>query len=445
MVEQVHQRLKLLEYGAPVDLASKISAAGRIDRAKSRLLIQSAGERIARNLGLKASPLVSDGSGIRAVDVAGIIRLAPMLELEIAPKFLGLDDDDPRWREDFYFLANVSKHGRLLSSEQLRVGSGTARSLAELIAKSLVDMYWHNRRKPLRSYRHSHETSFYVDGEIDPYDLLFPTSEGFLQEVVRYDRRNAFNASILAAAQELLREVSDPSSVNGLVRLIEDLPRQKAPQPHRAQKLPRRSKEWKPVVDLANDVLKGLGLSLRSGFASAPGYVVNTWRVWEDLLVIALRLAYGRSAVASQQGHPLGTRTRLPTNLETKLSVYPDFVISKGQEHPRFIVDAKYKTNSEKGRVRISEADVYESLAFARATGCNLVVLAYPALPIATKRQLGIATLFENVIVDSISILGVEVETRGISQQAGLRRFSSQLKTSLNELLAPGGSTVSAP
>src|SRR6267143_7299436 len=145
-------RLTMVEYGAPVDLAAKAASVAGIDRGKARQLIEAAGHRAARTLGFSSNPLIVDMDGVQATDIAGMIRLGPSLELEIAPKFLGLDDNYVHWREDFYFLANLSRHGRLLASERLRASSGAPRDLAALVARALVGMYWGNRRQPLRSY-----------------------------------------------------------------------------------------------------------------------------------------------------------------------------------------------------------------------------------------------------------------------------------------------------
>src|SRR5882724_11568204 len=186
------RRISLVEYGQPVDIIKDIADETRIDRGKARLLIERAGERVARTLGSNSNPIQIDSNGVRVVDVAGMIRLGPSLELEIAPKFLGLDSDDPRWREDFYFLANLSRHGRLLASERLKASSGAPKDLAALVARSLAGMYRDNRRKPLRSYRRSQEMSFSIDGEVDTFDLRHPNPDGFSQEIVRYDRRNPF-------------------------------------------------------------------------------------------------------------------------------------------------------------------------------------------------------------------------------------------------------------
>lgn len=83
-------RFSLVEYGAPVDLSREISAAIGMDRTKANSLLTDAGNRAASSLGLKYNPISVDAKGVRAIDFAGLIRLAPSLELEVAPKFLGM-------------------------------------------------------------------------------------------------------------------------------------------------------------------------------------------------------------------------------------------------------------------------------------------------------------------------------------------------------------------
>lgn len=95
-------RLSLIEYGTPVDLSRAIAEAIGVDRTKANSLLLEAGSRIASSLRLSYNPISVDAKGTRAIDFAGLIRLAPSLELEVAPKFLGLDDTDAAWREDFF-------------------------------------------------------------------------------------------------------------------------------------------------------------------------------------------------------------------------------------------------------------------------------------------------------------------------------------------------------
>lgn len=61
------------------------------------------------------------------------------------------------------------------------------------------------------------------------------------------------------------------------------------------------------------------------------------------------------------------------------MRVYPDLIVAASADVPQFIIDAKYKTNAQKGPMRISENDTYEAMAFAKASLCETVVLAYPA------------------------------------------------------------------
>jgi 5-methylcytosine-specific restriction enzyme subunit McrC len=374
-----------------------------------------------------------DGRGARAVDFAGLIRLAPSVELEVAPKFLGLDEADSAWREDFFFLSTLSRHGRLLATERLSAAGGAPRDLSTLVARSIASMYDSRKRRPLRSYRRVKEADFFIDGDPDPVDLIFPSPDGFEQELTRFDRRNGWNADIVAAARELLPEVSDPSVVSALVRLIEDLSPQNTPS-NRRKSIPARHRAWKPLHELSVDVLGGLGISYKQGYAHAPGYLVSTWRVWEDLLTLATRMGFGRSAVLPQKGFPLGTKTKISTGRVSKLSVYPDCVIMADGSRPTMLLDAKYKGHVEKSQLRISEADIYESLAFSRATGCNLVVLAYPAQPNEPTRPVGTCAIFERALVGDINIVGVEVEGRFISRKGALKEFSVNLATCIADL-----------
>ena len=253
-------RLSLVEYGSPVDLSHEIAASVGVDRTKANSLLTDAGARAASSLGLNYNPISVDGKGARAIDFAGLIRLAPSVELEVAPKFLGLDEADSAWREDFFFLSTLSRHGRLLATERLSAASGAPRDLSTLVARSITSMYDSRKRRPLRSYRRVKEADFFIDGDPDPLDLIFPSPDGFEQELTRFDRRNGWNADIVAAARELLPEVSDPSVVSALVRLIEDLSPQNTPS-NRRKPIPARHRAWKPLHELSVDVLEALELA----------------------------------------------------------------------------------------------------------------------------------------------------------------------------------------
>jgi len=430
-------RFSLVEYGAPVDLCKDIAHAVGVDRARAGQILLDAGNRAARSLGFNYNPIGIDARGVRSIDFAGLIRLGPSLELEVAPKFLGLDDADARWREDFFFLSTLSRHGRLLASERLSASGGAPRDLSTLVARSMASMYEARKRRPLRSYRRVKESDFFIDGDPDPTDLVFPGPDGFEQDVTLFDRRNPWNGAIHAAAKELLPEVGDPAAVSGLVRLIEDLAPQSLNGGYGRKPIPARHRAWSPLHDLSVDVLNGLGMSYKQGHAQAPGYLVSTWQIWEDLLTIGCRLGFGRAAVSPQKGFVLGSRSKLAAGAKSAaVSVFPDCVIESNGVRPKFLLDAKYKGHIEKGLLRIAEADIYESLAFAKATGCGRIVLAYPGPPNPAPLPPGSCSAFERVDIDGVRIVGVQVETRAVSKSGALRSLATTLAQQLPPLIA---------
>lgn len=428
-------RFSLVEYGKPKDLVQAIDTETQTGRAEARRILSEAGNRIAGNLGFKNSPIQLKSAGVKAVDFAGLVRLSPSMELEVAPKFLGLDDSDTSWREDFFFLSTLSRHGRLLASESLSATGGSPQNLATLVARSMAGMYQASMRRPLRSYRRVKESSFFLDGDPDPIDLVFPTPDGFKQETVIYDRNNCWNADLMAAAKTLLPEINDPSTTGHLIRLIQDLTPQRYGRNH-GKPIPGRHRTWKPLHDLALDVLNGLGVSFEQGHARAPGYLVSTWRVWEDFMTVVSRLAFGRSVVASQQGFDFGNRIKVGSSTKKrKLSVFPDCTINGKGSCPDFLLDAKYKGHIEKETLRISEADIYEAYAFAKAANCPLVVLAYPSIPKDKVLPVGTCVPFERIECDGVTITGGQVESRYISKVGALTKCADTFRESLTQML----------
>ena len=159
--------------------------------------------------------------------------------------------------------------------------------------------------------------------------------------------------------------------------------------------------------------------------------------MWEDLLTVALRLSWGSSAVDAQRSVALGVRTSFDAGGKASSRtawVTPDLAVGHGTG---LIVDAKYKGRVGELKNRISEADLYEALAFASATKIGQVVLLYPAVARgAAPPPVGTTTTFERVTVGAVVVLGMEVEVRGISRVGALRRFADGLIAALKPLVA---------
>jgi len=369
------QRFTVVEYSPTSAVHEEIARRSGLSPLTARELLIRAADRVRGILELESVPLSINADRFQFQNVAGLLVLASGLELEIAPKFLG---DAPGWREDFFLLATLSHHGRLLDNEGLKSSARATSDLATLIGRSLVEMYWKNQRRPLRTYRRLNQNEFAIEGDFNPEDLSAPEEHGFAQWMTSFTRENPYNAVIRAAADQLAPIVPDVETRLRLERLAQHLPKQPRPSRLVDRRLPSRSKSWQPTFDLSLDILRGLGGTYDPKNAFAPGYVVKTWQVWEQLVSLSLRTTFSPKNLVLQPQHKLGTRTQYDSTRD--LNVYPDAIVGivgeKGTR--RVIVDAKYKGHIDRAFTSIANADIYEGLAFARATGINEVVLAYP-------------------------------------------------------------------
>jgi len=423
-------RLSLVEYGLPTSLSSLESATPDVNQPSVKELLRGAGDRVRQSLRLPEAPFLFEDGAVRATRVAGMLRLAPGLELEIVPKFIG-DPAHTAWRQDFLYLAELSRHGRLLPTERLVSSGGEEKSLAGLTARAMAVMYQDNQRRPLRAYRRSRERSFTIEGDPDPMDLVLPGADGFEQEVIRFDRQTDHNADILAALKLLSPEVSNPQTAGQLLRIIAALSPQRPSGRRRHAAVPNRSRAWQPVVDLARDILDGLGASYRQGGVRSPGYIVDSWRVWEDFITCACRIGYGTDNVLSQRSGTLGELKSASNEwLAADVQVRPDIQI-RSAGITKYLVDAKYKGRGEGAKMTIHDADVYESLAFMEATKLGLVFLVYPAAH--GKGALGSTEIFAQVTVGPRKIIAVTVQSQGVSKRFGLQEFSSEFAKQLEQ------------
>ena len=99
------------------------------------------------------------------------------------------------------------------------------------------------------------------------------------------------------------------------------------------------------------------------------------------------------------------------------------------------LLDAKYKTRV--GRTpSISAADVYESLAFLRASGATNMKLLYPALSAPEQLPLGEWKSFDEIKVDDLTITGYEVQVQGLARAGGFDQLVAGARAALQPSLA---------
>ena len=219
-----------------------------------------------------------------------------------------------------------------------------------------------------------------------------------------------------------------------LEHVAQHLPRQAIPTRLVDRRLPSRARSWQPTYDLAVDILRGFGGTFGPRNLFAPGFVVSTWQIWQDLVSVGLRLGFGAKNLSVQPRYRLGLRS--VDGKPSPVSVTPDCVviIEAGEKQRRVVVDAKYKGNVDRGDRGVSSSDTYEALAFSRATRVNEVVLVYP-MAIASGAEslgrVGYGSEFASISVGETHIRAIEIGVRGVSETGGLRRFSNVLRSEI--------------
>lgn len=131
--------------------------------------------------------------------------------------------------------------------------------------------------------------------------------------------------------------------------------------------------------------------------------------------------------VEAKRGHEFGKRDGKEFN------VTPDGTVSN--QGVKFLWDAKYKADWERGRRRVSETGVYEANAFLEAANVDRIVLLYPRLARQEIVACGATEAFETVGLSTGTIYGVSVEARGISTRGGFHTFATNLAAGVTNVL----------
>lgn len=406
-------RLGLHEYGQrPLAVQDAAVGTGLTDAEVDRL-VRAAGDRVRGTLHLRTLPLgVTPDGTAWAEGVAGVVTVAPEFELEVVPKFL--DPAAPGWREDFFALATLSQYGHVLPRDAVRASASADQSLPALLARAVVQMYWQNNRRPLRTYERRDQRDFALQGDVDPMELALPDPDGFLQRRLVLARDNELNSVISGAVTALLPRVRDNATQRDLQRVGHALgPQPRLPRHVRRRRLPSRHARWQALHDLSVQILHGFGGRYDAGSLTAPGFVMSTWRAWEDLISLGARLGLPGHAVTTQTEFLLGDRDG------KDLNVKPDVVAAGPALH---VADAKYIGRSTKAAT-LGNTEIYEALAFMEATGADKIALFYPGSPQALP-VVGMTQEFSVATIAGRKVHAIAVGVQGLAQPDGLVRFS---------------------
>jgi len=408
------ERFVLTELKERRNLTSKIANASSCSEADVLLALRDLNERIRAVFPERNSSITAGANGAWKADgIAGLVRLNQSVELEIVPKFL--DAGITTWRRDFFILAVLVKTGHLLHQEEIAATAADHDDLATLVAWSLLALCDENSRRPLRSYIPTKSYDFAVEGDVDPESILMPNSDGYQITRLTLTNRNAYNATISAAAQLLEREVADADTQNRLHHLVRTLRVQDLP-PRTHRPLPQRHQGWADAYNLSRLVIDGLGLNFDDGSFTGPGFVISTWEAWESFCEEIIRRALPSHRVYGQRTWHFGERWDSPVLTRPDLSV-----LKEGTA--QFLLDAKYKTRAGR-QPSIVSTDLYESFAFLHAADVTHMTLLYPSTESTTTLPLGSWSQFDGVeLLGGKVVRGTTVQIQGLSQRGGIEQI----------------------
>ncbi|WP_082973627.1 hypothetical protein [Mycobacterium sp. E2327] len=414
-------------HDAPNTLRQLAESSGvRTEEIYAQIAVLNA--RLRATLGYRTDPITVIGTGTVRVDrIAGLLRLNNRVELEVVPKFLDPRTDD--WRADFFLLAILVTTGHLLVADAISAGLQDRGDLATLVAQALLRMHRQNERRPIRGYRRMTHAEFAVDGDVDWETVILPEPGGFRLERLELTSRNAYNAVLRGAANALIPEVGEGDVQAQLRRLSRQLGNQARP-PRYYSPLPQRHQAWRQTYALSQLVLEGMGLDLRAGEFTGPGFVLSTWEAWQYLCEEVVRRALPGRRVLTQHPFVLGQRET------TDVVTHPDISVLRGEEAD-FLMDAKYRIRFER-KPMVGNADLYESLAFLRAAGTHDMILLYPAEQKSDDVPIGTLRAFDRIRVGDMTVKGVEMHVGGLSARGGFERLIAGVRESLISILAHG-------
>jgi len=424
-------KISLVEYDSGIDLDNDCFSSKSIYELKS--LIDRANAVIKKSLKIKRESLVISEGRLRALGIAGIIRLSKDLELEIVPKmFKGSVERD--WKETLFLLAALSKHGDIITTNHIHSNTAYKDSLYDIAGRILAREYSEQRRKLIRQYRKEKYVDYSIDGDIDFGRVFEKNPDGIPQSKISFDKINPYNSTIQSAMRIVLPYVKDSATSKIISRAIQELGKQLHCSKKRLR-VPPRNKEWVNIYNLSFDIVSGMGSSLENGEIMSPGFIVDTWRIWEWLVTIAMKISLGGNYIVIPQAETEWGK-KITAGKEYKVNVFPDvLIIDKTQPaSPIFLMDAKYKTLPDEGNVEIDRADLYEAFAFCNATGSQRIFLVYPA-PVSQGKSSGSVSCLTTYEISDVKISVIKVAFGALTKRGDISQFCHQMSSNVLDLL----------
>lgn len=363
--------LALREFGAPVAIEL---APREIDA------LHATNESWRKSLGLPVAPLriLQQGSQvlIGAQGVAGTMKVGS-LTIEIAPKFLGVEQDAGDWRHAFWQILIIAQQGKSVLGKASGRDIDTV-SIADVLAELFLRSYSRGttRGLPLQ-YTEAAEIGPSVHGSFDP--------EGFVRWTAQ-PWKVPSKASVLTvesplsqlmswAASQLRTLTTSRSRARELDEVRQSIVfhSRRPPRLDVAERIQLgvQHEALRPALEIAILLLRGHGVRQGDGERDVIGFLWRSEDVYERFLFWLCREAARKRGLSVRKS---SARFGV-SSTAAPLTTTPDVTFTRSDATVVAVLDAKYK------RINSTPAasDSYQILTSANHFGCRRVGLVYPS------------------------------------------------------------------
>jgi 5-methylcytosine-specific restriction enzyme subunit McrC len=325
--------------------------------------------------------------GLRARGVVGVIA-APGCQLEILPKIEGLGEhdasDEVLRRRLIHMLAVV---------HDLRIDAGSLAQLGwqkDTILELLIRLFCARLMEavrmglPRRYVDHADDLPA-LRGRLDVTRQFSRHAVAPQRLACRYDELSsdiALNQVMRAAVSRLQRVAQAPDNQR-ILRELGFAYADVAEVPVSALRwdeitLDRTNQRWRELLSFARLLLGDRHQQTSAGSMDGHALLFEMNALFEQYVArLATRALAGSGYRVSSQG---GHRDCLFEADTGRFRTKPDLIIRHG-EHPVLVVDTKWKRMApriDNPKQGISQADVYQLMAYSQLYGCRDVMLLYP-------------------------------------------------------------------
>lgn len=371
-------KYSLIEYSSGLNIDTLLKDSS-FSYEKISYDIMLLNDQLRREFHSTTDKLIIHNNKIRALGIAGILKLNQNIEIEIIPKFLTKEFSEKKnWKDTLFLLSTLSKYGRLINSNIVDSGVSSRSNLYELAAFLMAQEFLKNKRNIIRKYQKRSFYSYDIDGDIDFESIFEKNTDGIKQTQISFDKNNYINNVISNAMLIMQKKIVDKNTkaiLNEAINTFGISPISNLPK----VRFSNRNRKWEKLFSLSYDILRGLGLTYNGISTIGEGFVVNTWQLWQWLLTEGFSIGFSANYITlSEKQYKLGERFSTK-GIKDDINVYPDInIISRKDTQLSILIDAKYKILNTRFQDDISRSDLYEALAFCMAAQKDQLCLLYP-------------------------------------------------------------------